>query len=115
MLIDAVKMALDVNQLRAQVASMNIVNAGSVGATHFTIDDTQVNTFLASVAEHGGEVQPPLEMPNAVVSEQYGAVRPTLDELVSDSVTAGLEYQALSESLGRHFALLRLAMTGRSS
>ena len=50
----------------------------------------------------------------AIVNEQYDNLRPSLDELVTESVVAGLNYQVLSESLNRHFGLMRLAVTGRS-
>ena len=43
-----------------------------------------------------------------------GVTGDELDELVADSVSAGLNYQALSESLSRHLGLMRLAISGRS-
>lgn len=117
--IDAVRMALNLNQLKAEVTGWNLVNASSEGASFFTIDQTVTDQLLGAAA--GGNPQsvaPALANPSsptmAIVNEQYEGVRPTLDEMVTDSVVAGLNYQVLSESLNRHFGLMRLAVTGRS-
>ena len=37
-----------------------------------------------------------------------------LDEEVADMASANLKYQALTESLNRHFGLMRLAVAGRN-
>ncbi|HBZ46970.1 MAG TPA: hypothetical protein DEO93_06805 [Stenotrophomonas sp.] len=118
--VDAVRMALDMSRMRAEVAGWNIVNASVPGASLFVVDQSAAQSALTvaagddaaagrqALATAEGSVQ-------AVISEQLDVVRPELDELVSESVTAGLQYQLLSESLGRHFGLMRLAVTGRNS
>lgn len=117
--VNAVRMALSLNQLRAEVASWNIVNAGSVGAPFFTIDDSATTSLLGAAAGDAPEMVG-TQLANApsptmaIVNEQYQGVRPSMDEMVTDSVVAGLGYQVLSESLSRHFSLMRIAVTGRS-
>lgn len=117
--VGAVRMALDLNKLRAEVASMNIVNAATSGAPMFVVDHAAVDAVLQAAASQDPEsarqslIDP--ESPTlTVVDTRYDLPRPSLDELVADSVSAGLNYQALTESLGRHFALMRLAISGRS-
>lgn len=117
--VGAVRMALDLNKLRAEVASMNIVNSASPGAPVFVVDHAAVDAVLqAAAGDDPGRARSMLasnESPTlAVVDTRYDVERPSLDDLVTDSVSAGLNYQALTESLGRHFALMRLAITGRS-
>lgn len=117
--VDAVRMALNLNQLRAEVTGWNIVNNSSTGASYFTIDDSATTALLEAAAGNAPEqVRRQLADPSsptmAIVNEQYDELRPSLDELVTESVVAGLNYQVLSESLNRHFGLMRLAVTGRS-
>lgn len=117
--VDAVRMALDLNKLRAEVAGMNIVNAATPGAPMFVVDHAAVDSVLqAAASEDPGSVRQLLSNPDSpvlmIVDTRYDLERPSLDELVTDSVSAGLNYQALTESLGRHFALMRLAISGRS-
>ena len=117
--VAAVRMALDLNKLRAEVASMNIVNTATPGAPVFVVDHSAIDRVLQAAAsdDPGGvglqliESQAPTL---AIVDTRYDLERPTLDALVADSVSAGLNYQSLTESLGRHFALMRLAISGRS-
>ena len=74
--------------------------------------------LLAAAGQPSQSVRDELAAPSsptmAVVHEQYTADRPSLDQLVADSVSAGMNYQALTESLSRHFGLMRLAINGRS-
>lgn len=117
--VDAVRMALNLNKLRAEVASWNIVNASAADAPRFVIDHSMTDALLQEAASAAsGSARQALAQPSsptmAIVNEQYDADRPSLDELVADSVSAGLNYQALTESLSRHFSLMRLAISGRS-
>ena len=117
--VSAVRMALDLNKLRAEVAGMNIVNAATPGAPVFTIDHGALDSVLrAAAGDDPGAVREALVAPDsptlAIVDVRHDLERPPLDALVAESVTAGLNYQALTESLGRHFALMRLAISGRS-
>lgn len=117
--VGAVRMALDLNKLRAEVASMNIVNTATPGAPVFMVDHSAIDAVLQAAANgEPGSVGDQLmesDTPTlALVDTRYDVERPTLDALVADSVSAGLNYQSLTESLGRHFALMRLAISGRS-
>lgn len=117
--VGAVRMALDLNKLRAEVASMNIVNTATPGSPVFVIDHSAIDSvLLAAAGDDPGSVTQSLtdsDAPTlAVIDTRYDVERPSLDTLVTDSVSAGLSYQSLTESLGRHFALMRLAISGRS-
>lgn len=117
--VDAVRMALNLNQLKAEVTSWNIVNASATDAPMFVVEHSATDALLlAAAGQPTPSVRDALAAPSsptmAVVHEQYTADRPSLDQLVADSVSAGMNYQALTESLSRHFGLMRLAISGRS-
>ena len=117
--VDAVRMALNLNQLKAEVISWNIVNASAADAPMFVVEQSATDALLlAAAGQPSQSVRDELAAPSsptmAVVHEQYTADRPSLDQLVADSVSAGMNYQALTESLSRHFGLMRLAINGRS-
>ena len=117
--VDAVRMALNLNKLKAEVAGWNIVNASTPNSTRFVVDDAvAVRALEAAASQHpqgaAGILQDPTASAMVVISERADLPKASLDDLVADSVSAGLNYQALTESLSRHFGLLRLAITGRS-
>jgi flagellar basal-body rod protein FlgB len=117
--VDAVRMALNLNKLKAEVAGWNIVNASAKDAPIFIVDHSATDALLQTAAgESPGSARRALAQPSsptmAIVHEQHGSPRASLDELVADSVSAGLTYQTLAESLSRHFGLMRLAISGRS-
>lgn len=117
--VNAVRMALNLNKLRAEVAGWNIVNSSSADAPMFRIDHSETDALLRSAAyDNADTVRQALAAPSsptmAIVNEDYGMPRSTLDELVAESVTAGLNFQSLTESLSRHFGLMYLAISGRS-
>lgn len=117
--VDAVRMALNMNQLRAEITSWNIVNSSAVDASFFTIDDSVTTELLNAAAGSNPEsaaerLAHPSSPTMAIVNEESEGIRPALDELVTESIVAGMNYQVLSESLSRHFGLMRLAVTGRT-
>ncbi|WP_369914766.1 hypothetical protein AB8810_20420 [Xanthomonas sp. NCPPB 3005] len=117
--VDAVRTALGVSKLKAEVAGWNIVNASASSATRFVVDDTEAARLLEAAAgatpqDVAGLLHDPAKGSLVVVNERNDLPQASLDELVADSVSAGLNYQALTESLSRHFGLMRLAITGRS-
>ncbi|HBK46556.1 MAG TPA: hypothetical protein DDZ67_09020 [Xanthomonadaceae bacterium] len=117
--VDAVRMALDLSRMRAEVTGWNIVNASVPGASFFVVDQSAAESALGVAAgeDTAAGYQALSAARNsslALVEERFDVARPGLDELVADSVSAGLQYQLLSEALGRHFGLMRLAVTGRS-
>jgi flagellar basal body rod protein FlgB len=66
-------------------------------------DSTLLESLSAAAAQpQSGEF---LEAPGSSIN---------LDEEVADMASANLKYQALTESLNRHFGLMHLAISGRS-
>jgi flagellar basal-body rod protein FlgB len=117
--VDAVRMALSLNKLKAEVTSWNIANTSSPDAPVFVIDQSRTDRVLnAAAGASPDDVAALLRNPDsptlAIVDQRYDRERASLDDLVAESVSAGLNYQALTESLSRHFGLMRLAVTGRS-
>lgn len=113
--IDAVRLALGLQEARARVASLNIANAGVPDAKAVRLDFSSAQGLLANVAagvDPGG------------LSESIGTIGAApllatgndiaLDEQVADLSGASASYQALAEALNRQFGLMRLALTGRS-
>jgi flagellar basal body rod protein FlgB len=109
---EAVRLGLHMSHLRAEVASQNIAGMNVPGARQKHVD------FSAAIdALHQAET------PDADPASLAATVidRPTttgtdasLDAEVADLATAGTDFQALSEALSRRFAMLELAMTGKS-
>lgn len=114
--IDAVRLALGGQQLRAEVAAANIAGAATPGFRANRVDLTGLQGHLQALANGGfasGLEGTSLETLVQVRPDESGtAVQ--LDAEVSEMVTASVEYQALAESLGRYFGLMRLAVAGRA-
>jgi len=112
--IDAVRLALGMYQLRANVASINIANAATPGARALRADFAQARTLLdAAAGGHGAGLAVGIE---ELAGERAQATsRPVqLDEEVAEMAAASTGFQTLSEALSRQFGLMRLAATGRS-
>jgi flagellar basal-body rod protein FlgB len=117
----AVRLALGISQLRADVASRNIANATTPGAQAVRVDFASSQNLLERVASAPDGEQPSLLQALADAAAQPAGHERTdagvainLDEQVADMATASTEFQALSESLNRHFGLMRLAIAGRN-
>jgi flagellar basal-body rod protein FlgB len=117
----AVRLALGISQLRADVASRNIANASTPGARAVRVDFARSQNLLERVAAAADGNQPSLLQAVAdALTQPPGHERTdtdvaiSLDEQVADLATASTEFQALSESLNRHFGLMRLAIAGRN-
>lgn len=116
--IDAVRLALNLHETRAHVASMNVANAGKPEATAMRADFARVEAALREVARAGSEDEAARWLQTA--NNELRALDPQatpdpirLDEQMGDIATAGVEYQALTEALSRQFGLMRIAVTGR--
>ncbi len=116
--IDAVRLALNLHETRARIASMNVSNAGKPEATAMRVDFAKVEAALREVANAGSETEAARwlaaassELRSADPQSTLGPIR--LDEQMGDIATAGVEYQALTEALSRQFGLMRLAVAGR--
>lgn len=117
--VQAVRLALGMNELQARVASMNIANAGKPDARAMRVDFGSLQTTLTAAASSSHE---------AGLAERLGKAANELgrsaridsgtsiqaDEQIGDMVAASISYQALGEALSRHMGLMRLAVTGRS-
>lgn len=118
--IEAVRLALGMQELQARVASTNIANAGRPDAQALRIDFADAQRALeeaASEAMGSGRLTDRLRDEEASLGS-LSPVRTTepinLDGQVADMVTASASYQILSEALSRQFGLMRLAVSGRS-
>jgi len=119
---EAIRLAMSMNQLRAEYASQNIAKAGTPGAQATRLDFGLSQGLLeqAVKASQSGETGLLEALTNAAAqptSSEYleapgSAIN--LDEEVADMASANLKYQALTESLNRHFGLMHLAITGRN-
>jgi len=112
--IDAVRLALGMYQLRAQVAGLNIANAGTPSARASRIDFAQTRQALDSAAQGDGA-----KLATGIEALSHARSAPTpqaiqLDEEVAEMAAASAGYQTLTEALSRQFGLMRLAATGRS-
>ena len=117
--VQAVRLALGMNELQARVASMNIANAGKPDARAMRVDFGSLQATLAAAASSpnaAGLAERVAQAANDVGrSAQVDAgIAIQADEQIGDMVTASLHYQALGEALSRHMGLMRLAVTGRS-
>jgi flagellar basal-body rod protein FlgB len=116
--IDAVRLALSVQEMQARVASINIANASRPDARALRADFAMAQGLLADAA---GSPSAGLESQLAQAAADVRATTPDptareihVDEQIGDMVVASTSYQGLSEALGRYFGLMRLAVTGRS-
>lgn len=117
----AVRLALGINTLRAESASRNIAQASTPGAHAERLDFARSQGLLAQAAAGPADSEASLARAIAQAIQtpatQAGNASDAginLDEQVADMASATLQYQALTESLNRHFGLMRLAITGRS-
>lgn len=121
--IDSVRLALNMQSLRAQAASANIANASRADARAMRVDLTAAEELLgqalhlaASGAASDNAASEPLrqaldslaERPMLTTDESI-----QIDAEVGDMVSASTRYQTLSETLSRYFGLMRLSISGR--
>jgi flagellar basal-body rod protein FlgB len=114
--VDAVGLALDMAQLRAEVASHNVARANMPGANVERADFGSALSLLQRVAD-GDDVDP-----RSLANTQMHAVTTahadtfdgnvSLDQEVTEMALAGGHYQALTEALSRQFGLMSLALSG---
>lgn len=116
--VDAVRLALGINETQARLASRNIAGANDPGASALRADFAQLQALLGEAAQGGGPDLAERVRAAAASGAQTAQVAASgpiqLDEQVADIVAASVNYQSLSEALSRHFGLLRLSIAGRS-
>jgi flagellar basal-body rod protein FlgB len=117
--VEAVRLSLDLHEMRARNASTNIANAGKPGAAARQLDFAAVESALRNAAASTDASEAGRWL--AAAREALDGVSPTsdgtgvqLDHEVADMADAGLAYQALTEALGRQFGLMRIAIAGRT-
>lgn len=115
----AIRLALRMSQMQAENASQNISRASTPGAHATAVDFGRSQGLLQAAAESGDRsalfdvlAQSASNVPG--VTHEQATAGINLDEEVADMSSATLKYQALTESLNRHFGLMRLAITGRN-
>lgn len=117
----SLRLAMGMSLAQAEVASSNIARASTDGALADAPDFGAALGLLEQAVRAGDGADASLaraidaaaaSMPGAGVVHTTHAIN--LDEQVADLAGANLRYQTLSESMSRHFGLLRLAITGRS-
>lgn len=119
---EAVRLAMSMNQMRAEYASQNISKSNTPGAKAVHLDFAHTQRLLEQVVSLAGIDKDSLlgALSQAASAPAFtekadafsGAIN--LDEEVADMASANLKYQALTESLNRHFGLMRLAVAGRN-
>ncbi|TNJ33238.1 hypothetical protein [Arenimonas terrae] len=117
--IEAVRLALTLRQQQASVASINIANAARPGAGAVRADFSAVENALRTAALAAGSAEDGHWLAEADRLLGRAGVQPVegpvnLDEQVAEMSAVSTEFQALTEVLNRQFALMRLAVTGRS-
>lgn len=117
--IEAVRLAMNMARVRAEVASTNIARADLPGAPAQRADFGMALGLLRQAA-----VQPAMDVdrlramtPAALHASVHAntAIADAssgLEDNVAELETAGADFQALSTVLSRHFALMQLAMAG---
>ncbi|HTD29461.1 MAG TPA: hypothetical protein VK660_08755 [Xanthomonadaceae bacterium] len=119
---EAVRMAMGMQELRAENASRNIALASLPGARASRLDFGSSMGLLEQAAaaspDKASELMNALSeaasQPLASESLDAAGAGINLDSEVANMASANLEYQALTESLDRHFGLMRLAIIGRN-
>jgi flagellar basal-body rod protein FlgB len=119
---EAVRMAMSMQELRAEVATRNIASANLPGAAATRLDfgssqGLLERTVLPTMSDESG-VRAALEAarssPLASESVDPEGTGINVDEEVANLASASAQYLTLTESLSRHMGLMRLAITGRN-
>ena len=118
---EAVRLAMGIEHLRAENASRNIAHANTPGAQATRLDFGGSLGLLQQAAQAGvgdasllASLDSAASKPVVATSLDDAGKGIQLDSEVADMAGANLEYQALADSLSRHFGLMRLAISGRN-
>jgi len=118
--LEAVRVALDLNQVRMEVASTNIARADIPGAQLERADFSGAIDALESAARDPKGDPGQLEMitPQTLRANigslgQAGAGTSLLDDQIAGLNTDSVAYRALATGLTRRFALMQLAIAGK--
>jgi flagellar basal body rod protein FlgB len=117
--VDAVGLALDIAQRRAEVASRNVAFANVPGSRMERPDFARANDLLSAVA-HGSDVDhadlASVDIRGTTTEAPRGIdAASSVDDEVADLALASAHFQALSEALNRQFGLMSMALSGDQS
>lgn len=117
---EAMRVGLDLTQLRAQIASFNIAGANVPGAVPHGADFSGVLGVLRQAAADPQSAAARLaDITHGSLQERVHALPEasgdgaSLDDQVAQLNIDSLQYRALAEGLSRRFAMLQLAISGR--
>lgn len=118
---EAVRLGINMARLRAEVASANIANVDVAG---YHVQRADFGEAVGLLRE--AEMQPSMEgsrlktLTSSVLRDAVHAVDTdantpvSLDHEVAELETASVDFQSLTTVMSRRFALMQLAMAGRS-
>lgn len=113
----AVSLALDIAEARAQAASRAIANASQGGLAsrpHFAAALAVLREAAANPAMSAQQLRMLGQAALRIAPEDVGPAQPVqLDREVSDLALATLDYRALTDGLNRQFGLMSLAIGGK--
>lgn len=117
MSVDAVRLAMGVEDLRAKVAAHNIAMANIPGSRAMRLDTSGALSGLRGTrgdaelfAQALGDLQASSAAP--YLHEQNPSTPIALDAEVSELSEASARYQTLADGVSRQFALMNLAIKG---
>lgn len=108
--VDVVKVAMDMARMRAETAARNIAHGGTPGYAGTRLDFSEV---VLGIQSHVGSRGAAPLVPASAARETALPDPVRLDEEVAELASASGRYQMLVEALNRHYALARLAVSGR--
>lgn len=115
---EAVRLGLDLAQVRAEIASSNIARANVPGASLASADFSMATGALQAAVHQDGTVAVLGSIRRETLQAQVHdagslADATSLDDQVAEMSTQGVLYRALTDGLSRRFALMQLAITGK--
>ncbi|MHB1059444.1 MAG: flagellar basal body rod protein FlgB [Rhodanobacter sp.] len=118
---EAIRLGMNMARVRAEVASANIANVDVAGYRAQRADFGEALGLLREAAADPATATDRLveltstALRDSVHAADSGAGAPaSLDGQVAELESAGLDFQSLTTILSRRFALMQLAMAGRS-
>lgn len=114
---EAVRMGLDIAQLRLQMASFNIAHADTDGKVQRANFSRALGT-LEAVADGSAPASAFDGLSSGELAAEVGTSASTgaalsPDDLVAQASIQGGVYRALSEGMSRRFGLMQLAISGK--
>lgn len=107
-----VKSALDAGVMRQVAHANNLANVNTAGYRPFQVMfEEGLEAVRASVDEGRASGIDPLDVPAAQMQQLPAGTQVNLDSEVAAMSQNGLQYQALTKALGRHYGLLSLAVS----